>query len=253
MLHSCLCQGGDGGLSLSGPQRPVPRTPGRFIYACCPIAAPKKGRNFITAPRFSCFPEAELCAGRNLSARPLATPFISSRPFYARLVNHFAGYFSDACYRPRYPPSRRSAAHSEHRALGLGRDVVRNRQRHKPGEGLSRLGAHDDQIGLRLARCINDFLDSRAEGYAKLDVAPAFALRRHEPARLVKVDLAYPLFLFLSAGTHVFNNVQDSESRPVLLSQREGVLRCPLGAGPKKSVASRMFSRPSSRGTCASA
>jgi hypothetical protein len=114
-----------------------------------------------------------LCAGRNLSARPLATPFISSRPFYARLVNHFADYFSDACYRPRYPPSRRSGAHSEHRALSLGRDVVRNRQWLMPSEGLSLLGAHDDQASLRPARCAKDFLDSRTEGYAKLDVAPS--------------------------------------------------------------------------------
>ena len=48
MLHNCLLSaGGDGGLSLSGPQGPVRRTPGRFIYAWCPIAAPKKGRNFM--------------------------------------------------------------------------------------------------------------------------------------------------------------------------------------------------------------
>lgn len=174
-----------------------------------------------------------MCRSESFRPSVLATPFISSRPFYARLVNHFAGYFSDACYRPRYPPSRRSAAHSEPRALSLGRDVVRNRQWHMPCEGLSRLGAHDDQIGLRPARCTKDFLGSRAEGYAKLDVAPAFALRRHELAHLVNVDLAYPLFLFLSVGTHVFNNVQDRESCAVLLSQREGVLRCPLGAGPK--------------------
>ena len=43
MLHSCLYQGGDWSLSLSGPQGPVRRTPGRFIYAWCPIASPKKG------------------------------------------------------------------------------------------------------------------------------------------------------------------------------------------------------------------
>jgi hypothetical protein len=44
-----LSGGGDGGLSLSGPQGPVRRTPGRFIYAWCPIAAPKKGRNFMNS------------------------------------------------------------------------------------------------------------------------------------------------------------------------------------------------------------
>ena len=61
-----------------------------------------------------------------------ATPLIWSQPFYTRLVNHSAGYFSDACYRPRYPSSRRSATHSEHWALSFGRDVVRNRQWHMP-------------------------------------------------------------------------------------------------------------------------
>ena len=48
------------------------------------------------------------------------------------------------------------------------------------------------------------------------------ALRRHKPPHLANVDVAYPLFLFLSIGTHVFNNVQESESRPILQSQREG-------------------------------
>ena len=43
MLHSCLLSaGGDGGLSLSGPQGPVRRTPGRFILCLVPNRRPEE-------------------------------------------------------------------------------------------------------------------------------------------------------------------------------------------------------------------
>src|SRR5215469_18721225 len=86
-----------------------------------------------------------------------------------------------------------SAADSEHRALCFGHDVVRGRLRSMARERLSRLGAHNDQVCLRLPGRTEDFLRGGAEGYTKHDLAPVLAFRRHKLLHLLKVELAYAL------------------------------------------------------------
>src|SRR5215472_16489149 len=104
-----------------------------------------------------------------------------------------------------------------------------------PRERLSHLGPHSDQVCLRLPCFSEDFLLNRAEGHAKRNFAPVLAFRRHELFHLLKVDQTYSLHLFLGVSMGLFNHVERSESRIMLLGQREGVLRCPLGTASKVS------------------
>src|SRR5215472_18179329 len=102
-------RGSDWGLSLSGPEGPVRRIPGRFVYAWYPTAASKEGRALSDghAPwRIVPSQEGESCSGRCLSVPAgFLTPSHPVSALPRTFVNLPAVHFSDPCYGSTYSRS----------------------------------------------------------------------------------------------------------------------------------------------------
>jgi hypothetical protein len=97
MLHSYFYQGRRRGPEPARPSRAGASHSWALYLRLVPNRRPEE-RPKLHEPRLGFHAFRGLsCVPVGIFPRPLATPFISSRPFYTRLVNHFAGYFSDAC------------------------------------------------------------------------------------------------------------------------------------------------------------